>query len=175
MQAWWAAGSMMLTQGSSACACAGGRQRGASAITAADAPISALFITSSSPDPPNGRRVVATADTVSLPRDHPAKTIHRDHPRADHPADTLRGRPSPVPTSRAGTTLRVTMVSATMASVTVTNPQQTTPPSSKHSLSRQQTRDMGSKVYSNPQTPDGQSPFIPPQHPKICGNPQISP
>jgi hypothetical protein len=60
MQAWWAAGSVMLTQGSSACACAGGMQRGACAITAAaDAPISAFFMWS-----PNGRRVVAT-DTVS--------------------------------------------------------------------------------------------------------------
>jgi len=61
MQAWWAAGSVMLTQGSSACACAGGMQRGASAMTAAaDAPISAFFISSSFPEPPNGRRVVAT-------------------------------------------------------------------------------------------------------------------
>jgi hypothetical protein len=56
MQAWWAAGSVMLTQGSSACACAGGMQRGASAMAAAaDAPIIAFFIWS-----PNGRRVVAT-------------------------------------------------------------------------------------------------------------------
>ena len=52
MQAWWAAGSVMLTQGSSACACAGGMQRGASAIAAAaDTPIIALFISSSFPDP----------------------------------------------------------------------------------------------------------------------------
>ena len=48
MQAWWASGSVMLTQGSSACACAGGMQRGASAMAAAaDTPISALFIGSS--------------------------------------------------------------------------------------------------------------------------------
>jgi hypothetical protein len=48
MQAWWAAGSVMLTQGSSACACAGGLQRGASAIAAAaDTPDIALFMSSS--------------------------------------------------------------------------------------------------------------------------------
>jgi hypothetical protein len=45
MQAWW--GSVMLTQGSSACAGAGGMQRGASAMAAAaEAPISAFFISS---------------------------------------------------------------------------------------------------------------------------------
>jgi hypothetical protein len=48
MQAWWASGSVMLTQGSSACACAGGMQKGASAMAAAaDTPIIALFINSS--------------------------------------------------------------------------------------------------------------------------------
>ncbi len=63
MQAWWAAGSVMLTQGSSACACAGKMPRDASAMAAAaaaDTPIIALFISSSFPDPPNGRVVVAT-------------------------------------------------------------------------------------------------------------------
>ena len=45
VQDWWAAGSLMLTQGSFGCACAGGTQRDASAITAATgAPISAFFI-----------------------------------------------------------------------------------------------------------------------------------
>jgi hypothetical protein len=45
MQAWWAAGSVMLTQGSPACACAGGMQRGARATAAAaDTPNIALFI-----------------------------------------------------------------------------------------------------------------------------------
>jgi hypothetical protein len=45
MQAEWAAGSAMLAQGSSACACAAGMQRGAIAMAAAaDAPIIALFI-----------------------------------------------------------------------------------------------------------------------------------
>jgi hypothetical protein len=51
MQAWWASGSVMLTQGSSACAGAGagGMQRGASAMAAAaDTPNIALFISSSS-------------------------------------------------------------------------------------------------------------------------------
>ena len=67
MQAWWAVGSVMLTQGSSACACVGGMQRGASAVTAAaDTPIIALVISSSFPDPPNGRRVIATDYRVSL-------------------------------------------------------------------------------------------------------------
>jgi hypothetical protein len=52
MQAWWAAGTVMLAQGSSAWACAGGTQRGASAMAAtADAPISFFFISSSSPAP----------------------------------------------------------------------------------------------------------------------------
>jgi hypothetical protein len=56
MQAWWASGSVMLTQGSSACAGAGagagGMQRGANAITAAaDTPNIALFISSSFSDP----------------------------------------------------------------------------------------------------------------------------
>jgi hypothetical protein len=47
MQALWAAGSVMLTQGSSACAGAGGMQRGASAMAAAaDRPIIALFMSS---------------------------------------------------------------------------------------------------------------------------------
>jgi hypothetical protein len=48
MQAWWASGSVMLTQGSSACAGAGGMQRGASAMAAAaDTPHIALLIGSS--------------------------------------------------------------------------------------------------------------------------------
>jgi hypothetical protein len=54
MQAWWASGSVMLTQGSSACAGAGagGMQRGASAMAAAaDTPNIALFISSSFSDP----------------------------------------------------------------------------------------------------------------------------
>ena len=51
MQAWWAAESVMLTQGSIGSAWAGGMQRGASAMAAAaDAPSIALFI-SSFPDP----------------------------------------------------------------------------------------------------------------------------
>jgi hypothetical protein len=53
VQDWWAAGSAMLAQGSSACACAGGMQRGASAMAAAaDTPVIALFIGGSFPDPP---------------------------------------------------------------------------------------------------------------------------
>jgi hypothetical protein len=51
VQAWWAAGSVMLAQGS-ACAGAGGMQRGASAMAAAaDTPINTLFIGSSFPEP----------------------------------------------------------------------------------------------------------------------------
>jgi hypothetical protein len=65
MQAWWAAGTVMLTQGSSACACAGGTQRGASAMAAtANAPISVLFISSPSPDPPMAAMLSPTPDTV---------------------------------------------------------------------------------------------------------------
>jgi hypothetical protein len=52
MQAWWAAESVMLTQGSIGSAWAGGMQRGASAMAAAaDAPSIALFISSSFLDP----------------------------------------------------------------------------------------------------------------------------
>ena len=52
MQAWWAAESVMLTQGSIGSAWAGGMQRGASAMApAADAPSIALFVSSSFLDP----------------------------------------------------------------------------------------------------------------------------
>ncbi|MDT5256804.1 MAG: hypothetical protein QOD10_1884 [Mycobacterium sp.] len=52
VQAWCLAGSVMLAQGSSACACAGGIQRGASAMAAAaDTPIIDRFISCSFPEP----------------------------------------------------------------------------------------------------------------------------
>ena len=52
MQAWWAAESVMLTQGSIGSAWAGGMQRGVSAMApAADAPSIALFVSSSFLDP----------------------------------------------------------------------------------------------------------------------------
>jgi hypothetical protein len=85
MQAWWAAGSVMLTQGSSACACAGGMQRGASAMAAAaDTPISALFISCSFFDPlmaallsPTPRYSVALFRLPTRPARPPSLRLHR--------------------------------------------------------------------------------------------------
>jgi hypothetical protein len=61
---------VMLTQGSSACACAGGMQRGARAMAAAatDVPTIARFISYSFPDALHGPVVVATNECRTLSR-----------------------------------------------------------------------------------------------------------
>src|ERR1700755_2854333 len=104
-QAWWAAGSVMLTQGSSACACAGGSQRGASAMSAAaDTPIIALFISSSFPKP--RRLSVAVGGPVNYsdadegdlvpPLGHLAALIQQRSPHGYR-----RQRPPPLPSRTA--------------------------------------------------------------------------